>query len=184
MTKPALFLDFDGVINFSASAAAYQAETSALGYLKTTTLVCGDGAFNVRWSGELVRELNAMKRRTGFEWLWLSTWREWAVAEIDPALGTRSDGCLPWNTEVGKATTYGEIAEVRSTRKYLALLAELLSHPRPFAWVDDDATGRWRDEDFVGDLDVPRLILAPRTAFGILRPDLDALTEFMERNKG
>jgi len=184
VTKPALFLDFDGVLNFSASAAAYGRETAALGYLETATLLCGDGAFSVRWSGELVRELNAMKRRTDFTWLWLSTWRMWAVVEIDPALGTRSDGFLQWDAEVGMATTYGEIAEMRSTRKYQALLAELRSNPRPFAWVDDDATGKLREEDFVGDLDVPRLILAPRTEFGMLRPDLEQLAEFMEQNQG
>lgn len=101
-------------------------------------------------------------------------------------LGICSDGHIRWDDDEGLAVLRDqrEIDAMRSVRKYEALLADLSSHPRLFVWVDDDATGELREADFVGSLDVPRLILTPTAEFGILRSDLDELTDFVTENQG
>ncbi len=182
MTTPVLFLDFDGVVNFLGTEAAYRREPGSLGYVRRATLAVGELEFRVQWSAELVRELNSVKRSSPFQWLWLSTWREHAVVGIDPALGTRSDGFVPWgmpDDPSGDASAADRKGK-RSTSKYGALLAEVRANPRPFVWVDDTATGAFNEFDFVGDLDVPHLVVAPRAEVGLLRWELEEIVAFLE----
>jgi len=179
--RPALFIDFDGVVNFTGPVARYRATPGALGDLRETVLAVGQFSFRIQWSAELVRELNQAKERSPFEWWWLTTWREHAVSQVDPALGTNSDGFVPWSDGVGANAPWANSA---SSRKYDALLETLREAPRPFVWVDDTATPAYDAGDFVDDLDVPHLVIAPSTDVGLLRPDVDAIVAFLRDARG
>jgi hypothetical protein len=183
MTQPILFLDFDGVINFSATVAAYQSELAGLGYVRHTTIPCNGTDWIVRWSAELVRSLNSLKRDTGFEWQWLTTWLGASVDLVDEALGTRSDGYLRWDPDSDLSAAHDPNA-VRNARKYQALVRKVRLRPAPFVWVDDAATPEFKPSDFTGELDVPYLLVAPAEDFGIVREHLAQIEEFMRTNSG
>ncbi len=173
--RPVLFIDFDGVLNFTGSVARYRETPGALGDVRETALSVGQFSFRIQWSAELVRELADLKERAPFDWLWLTTWREHAVAQVDPALGTPSDGYVPWSSGAVSMPW----ADSASSRKYDALMETLSVNPRPFVWVDDTATPAYDAADFVGDLDVPHLVVAPSTDVGLLCPDVDAIAAFL-----
>jgi len=180
MTSPILFLDFDDVVNTFASRNAYRSNKSALGYLKRTDVYVDGIFYPVNWSAELVMKMNAAKSDFGFTWLWLTTWKSNAVNYVDPKVGTRSDGFIDWDADGGmdSRTPSDVVSDTRDSRKYAALLAHLANNPAPFVWIDDSATLKYNKDDFVGDLDVPHLVITPDAKFGMLRHDLDAMVSF------
>lgn len=183
MTQPTLFLDFDGVINFSASIAAYLREPAGLGYVRRTTISCNGNDWIVRWSAELVQSLNTLKRETGFEWQWLTTWLGASVDLVDEALGTHSDGYLRWDPDSDLSAANDPNA-VRNARKYQALVRKVRLRPAPFVWVDDVATSAFKPSDFTGELKVPYLLVAPDEQYGIVRQELEQIEEFMRAHSG
>jgi len=181
MKRPVLFLDFDDVVNLFGSRTAHRKNRSALGYLRKVDMYVGGRFYSVNWSSELVRKLNAAKDKYGFEWLWLTTWVDNAPRYVDFHLGTRSDGFVDWDVDGGIALSASTavVENVRSNRKYAALLDNLRANPRPFVWVDDSATAKYNPDDFVGDLDVPHLVVTPDARYGIDANDLSRVLEFL-----
>jgi hypothetical protein len=190
MNTPLLLSDFDGVFNISASKNSYVRRKDAFGYVRKNNLGYSryGYTFPVMYSAEMVSKFNSAKNLYGFKWLWLSTWLDTTVTDVDRALLTRSDGYVDWDADGGlpsgtdKATS-DLVTLIRADRKYAALLATLRADPRPFVWIDDDATPSYDPKDFVGDLDVPHLVLATDPDYGMLKPDLDRMLAFFDSLK-
>jgi hypothetical protein len=170
-----LFLDFDGVVNFSASRSAYTKNRDTLGYARRTALLSGGSLYNVQYSAELVKKLNDAHEEHKFNWLWLTTWHKDAVAVVDKHLGTESDGFVDWSPHAGVrlGQTEAQVVAVRAANK-LSVLKENYGG-EPFIWVDDDATDNFNPTDFP----VPHLVVKPDERYGITRTDWDKMTEFM-----
>jgi hypothetical protein len=179
--RPLMLMDFDGVINFSASINAYRKHDDAFGYVNKTRLSCDGHPFDVHWSAQLVRGLNQAKVDAGAGWLWLSTWQQCAVTEIDRELGTLSDGFIAWDSfsEPSVAALAGGAAQVRIARKYEQVLKQIAANPRPFVWIDDDLAPLYVARDFEHDFDVPHLVVSPEEQFGMTSDDLRRVTEFL-----
>jgi len=179
--SPLLLVDFDGVINFEASLAVCAKNPDAFGYLRRENLTVDGMEVEVRWSGELVSRLNGLKREYGCEWKWLTTWLGDAVTQVDAVLKTESDGHIPWDTDAGIPTdaSVDEIVAERTARKCARLVDLVQDAPRPFVWIDDQAIHKTLPPDCPGVGDVPHLTVAPDPKFGLLRPDVDQIAEFL-----
>jgi hypothetical protein len=185
MNKPLVFSDFDGVFNTFVSRNKYNKHNDTFGHHRRGDVFDGRREYSVNWSAELVRKFNTAKDTYSFDVLWLSTWRSLLVTKVDKLIGTHSDGFIDWDADSGlpnrwSANVDAIVSDIRSTRKYAALLDTLRSNPRPFVWVDDEATVKYNPADFVGVLDVPHLVMATDENYGLLRSDLDTLTAFFD----
>jgi len=170
-----LFLDFDGVVNFFSSRSAYSKNRDTLGYMRRTSLLSGGSLYDVQYSAELVKKLNDTHQELGFTWLWLTTWHKDAVAVVDKALGTQSDGFVDWSPHAGVrfGQSEAQTVAVRASNKLSVLKANY--GDEPFIWVDDDATDNFNPDDFP----VPHLVVKPDERYGITRTDWDKMAEFM-----
>jgi len=177
-SKPILLLDFDGVLNFFSSSSGYKKAKDTAGYVKQTTLIVNGEAVPVSWPAESVKRLNDLKRTTGYEWKWLSTWRSWTTL-IDDELGTRSDGFVSWKEADGKNYPGYNVRE-----SYGAKLAHVLrindEDKRPFVWVDDEATDFFSPDQL--SYDVPHLIIKPDEKTGMTRTHLTQIEKFMREH--
>jgi hypothetical protein len=161
--KPALFMDFDGVLNYEGSKSAYRNNPDTLGYLRTDTLWIPEGRYDIKWSGELVRKLNALDA----SWVWLTSWRDYASNILSDALGLTGTSMLWWDFVPG---------QVDHRNKFPALVDSLSYNPRPFVWVDDEAT-KYFDKSMVPN--VPYLLVAPDPDYGMTKADLADVTDFV-----
>jgi hypothetical protein len=174
-----LILDFDGVINMLGSGRESRRNPGALGYVTSTELEFDGVMYPVRYSRELVKRLNAVVRETGAEWLWLTTWNECSVSSINPGIGTEGTDWIRWGSRATDAIGSAPLAiEARATAKYAAVVALIKSNPRPFAWVDDEATIKFRAEDFPALGEAQMLVLTPDPRVGVTRPELERLERF------
>lgn len=176
MTK--LFLDFDGVLNFDQSLNKYRKHLSTFGYAQKFDVFSPSvrEKFAIKYSAELIRKLNVLHTEQEFEWLWLSTWVDETVSILDPLLGTESDGFIEWQAYGG--LTYVKMTQQRAERKYEALKTHY--DQEPFVWADDEATFMFNESDFA----VPALVLAPDPLYGLVRDDLERMSEFFIEHKG
>lgn len=193
------YADFDGVFNFFNSRSAYRKRKDAFGYVKRADVydAATSSWYGLNWSSDLVNKLNALKTNTNFTWLWLTTWTDTAVTVVDKTLYTASDGYVPWDPWTDVAVTVevaggwssggvrrkflmndeDAIDAVRADRKYAALKADQASNPRPFVWVDDNATVRYNPADFT----VPHLVVTPDAGVGINHDDYAAMVDFFTK---
>lgn len=183
MTRPVLYMDFDGVVNFVGSRTRHT-KVAGLGYLRRNgvwanktpdetwkaTHSYGERYFNLNWSAELVRKLDELNA----DWLWLTSWKEDAPEFLDPMLGVKSAGALDW--DYSKATNFNHAL------KFVALLADQDANPRPFVWVDDEATVAFDADAFL--TPVPHLVVCPDDEVGLTADDLAAITEFVTKHGG
>lgn len=176
-TKPVLYLDFDGVVNFFASRSKYSKHADTPHYMARGSVYADNNWYSLNWSKELVRKLNSCKDDTGFHWVWHTTWLN-HTSKVDDMLGTRSDRFLAWDAH-SKLPYNNDVANLlRDRRKYDALKTDFASHGNPFVWADDTATKLFNKDDFG---DTPHLVLTPDPLYGLLKSDLLALDSFMRK---
>lgn len=181
MTRPVLYMDFDGVVNFVGSRTRHRKE-AGLGYLRRNgvwanktpedtwkaTHGYGQRYFNLNWSAELVRKLDALDA----DWLWLTSWKADGPEFLDPLLGIESAGWMDWD--------YSAATGFNHEMKFPALVADQAANPRPFVWVDDEATVAFDASALP--VEVPHLVLTPDDAVGVTATDLEAMSEFVAKH--
>jgi len=178
--SPLLILDFDGVINMLGTAGDARRNPEVLGYVAQTELECGGATYQVRYSRELVRRLNAAIRTSGAEWLWLTTWNACSVSSINSGIGATASDWIRWGSHAAEALGPEPAAiDARATAKYAAIVELNSSSPRPFAWIDDEAATKFHAEDFPALTAVDTLALAPDPRVGITRPELERYEKFL-----
>lgn len=150
-----LFLDVDGVVSALSSRHGF-----------------GDGRRH-RVDGfdlTLSKSLGLRLRALDVDVLWLTTWGEQAndIGRLiglpeypiagSPPNGATSSG--PWKLDLVRERVQGE--------------------RRPFVWADDDAIGP-EAEVWAGGIDVPNLLIKPRSNRGLTPADVDAVEVFATR---
>lgn len=177
--RPVLYMDFDGVLNFFGSRTAHRKLSGGLGHLRRgdvwaakaadgelkPTEFGGSHSFELNWSGELVRKLRALNT----DWLWLTSWKADAPKFLDPRLDVVSDGWLDWE--------YSAASGWNHALKFNALLVDQDANPRPFVWLDDEATGAFDADAFL--TPVPHLVLRPSELVGLTMGDLLEVIDFV-----
>ena len=119
-----------------------------------------------------------------------------SVSLVDSTLGTDSDGYILWDAwggmvkEVGSGgwssprqmftVTGEELDEIRDSRKYATLKAQIAADPRPFVWGDDMLTRKYVAADFVGVLDVPHLVIRPSENTGLVHGEYAMIEKFFK----
>lgn len=178
MSKPVLYLDFDGVVNFSASRSKYTKHSDTPHRLGRASVFVDKSWCDLNWSRELVYKLNSLKDDTGFNLLWLSTWLG-HTASVEATLGLKSDGFLDWDAESNLPLKLDELILERDNRKYDVLKINVANRGMPFVWVDDSATKLFNPKDF--NPLPPHLVLTPDEDYGLTRSDLSAIDTFMRK---
>ena len=150
------------MLNFKGSVNAYRKRSGGLGLVQTNPEpLPGEPAQNLHWSAELVGQL----RRLDADWLWLTSWFELAPLCLDPLLHVRSVGSLPWREDTDQ---YG---------KWEALVADQALNPRPFVWLEDDATSFFDETQLP--VAVSHLVLTPDYQVGVTRAQLEQVKTFL-----
>lgn len=180
MSSPLLILDFDGVINMLGTVGDARRNPDVLGHVTQTELDCNGATYQVRYSRELVRHLNAAVRASGAEWLWLTTWNDCSLSSINSGIGTTGSDWIRWDSGAADATGPEPAAiEARAVAKYAAIVELIGASPRPFAWIDDEAATKFRAEDFSSLVEAEMLALTPDPRVGITRRELEHLEKFL-----
>lgn len=174
-TMPLLLLDFDGVVNFDTTLSAHKRLEGTPHYRRKTVLYAGGYGYQINYSGEVLYRLNHLKREAPYEWLWLSTWRRdsW---QFKAELGADDDGYVPWRETDGQGMP-GYMVDARHAAKLAHVLHMNAENPRPFVWVDDEATVNFRSD--LLEHDVPHLVIAPDPSYGLVRSELEVIEGFM-----
>lgn len=172
---PALYLDWDGVVNFFGSRNQYN-KRSGFGYVRRgsalgTTIRNGREEpyiYSLNWSAELLRKLAALP----LEIVFLSTWRH-LFPELLRATQWDLDSyrVLDWEDGPEGQTHAGKID---------ALVADQLADPRPFIWADDEAHAFYGPEHRALLSSVPQLLLAPHEHIGLTALDYSAMVSFLD----
>lgn len=180
MPSPLLILDFDGVINMLGTAGDARRNPEVLGYVTQAELECNGVTYQVRYSRELVRRLNAAVRASGAEWLWLTTWNDCSLSSINSGIGATASDWIRWGSDAADAAGPKPAAiEARSVAKYAAIMEVINASPRPFAWIDDEAAGAFLAEDFSSPTEAEMLALTPDPRVGMTRTELERLEGFL-----
>jgi len=180
MPSPLLILDFDGVINMLGTAGEARRNPDVLGYVTQTELECNGANYEVRYSRELVRRLNVAVRASGAEWLWLTTWNDCSMSNINPGIGTTASDWIRWGSDAANAIGSDPSAvEARAAAKYAAIVELINANPRPFAWIDDEAATKFRTEDFPSLGEVEMLALTPDPRVGVTGREFERLDGFL-----
>lgn len=177
---PALYLDWDGVINFMGSRSQYR-KRSGLSYmrrghaapLQSTLDNQGYSMFRyqsypLNWSAELLRKLAALP----VEVVILSTWRD-SFGELIRA--------TQWNElENYRVLDWTDGPKDREhAGKVPALVADQLADPRPFIWADDEAHKFYGEAERALLAGTPQLLLAPDENIGLTMDDYLAMVAFL-----
>jgi hypothetical protein len=189
MTTRRIYLDVDGVLN--AVRARFPSETES-GWSEDSWRLQEINGFPIRWSTELVDELNTLVA-DGAEIRWLTTWCELAGEMIAPALGLK--GGEDWLLTDGVTTDLRMMADFgrRGWWKLDAFerdAADLVENGGKAVWLDDDhAHERINSYDglrsrLVEDLGRggQLLLFAPFTDTGLTRKDLESIRAFFEED--
>ncbi len=182
---PALYLDWDGVINFFGSRSQYR-KRSGLSYMRrgsasprqnTRDRLSHDTSFfkayPQNWSAELLRKLAALP----LEVVFLSTWRD-SFPELIRATqwnDLENYRILDW-TDGPKGSEH--------SGKVPALVADQLANPRPFIWADDEAHSFYTEADRAMLQGTPQLLLAPDENIGLTMDDYLAMVKFLDGLRG
>ncbi len=177
MAAPLLVLDFDGVVNMLGTSGDVRRRDDLPGYVTRASVESGGVDYPIRYSRDLVDRLNAAVVATGATWLWLSTWRDAAITDINPVIGARATDWLRWESDGIDSGPSG--VDARSRAKYDAVRQHLRLNPRPCVWVDDEATALWRSEDFPRLPEDETLIVAPDPRVGMSLSELERVEGFL-----
>ena len=171
---PALYLDWDGVVNFFGSRSQYN-KRAGFGYLRRGSAVAMlklNGAvqpysFSMNWSAELLRKLTALP----VEVVFLSTWRH-QFPELLKATQWDLGGyrILDWEDGPEGSEHAGKVD---------ALLADQLADPRPFIWADDEAHSFLTEDHLASLSSVPHLLLSPSEDVGLTGDDYRSMVSFL-----
>ncbi len=163
------------MLNIDASRGAYKKNPNVPHHWQQKLLHADGMAYRVRYSWEVVRRLNQMRLAYGFEWLWLTTWREHGPGVIRPALRTLDDGFIPWKESDGQGFP-GYERDPHGAAKVAHVERLNDEEARPFVWVDDVAI-RWFDRARLR-TPVPHLNVQTDPMWGLTNDDLDRIEAF------
>lgn len=180
---PVLYLDLDGVVNFTGSRTQY-AKHSGFGHMRRGSVLDPskpsydaftrrNNLLNLNWSAELLRKLAQLP----VELVILSTWRHdfdtfKRVTQWDDLTEYR---VLDWADGPRGSEHAGKVP---------ALVADQLADPRPFIWVDDEAHPFYSDADRDALSSVPNLLVTTDEKFGITLADYTAMLSFLASLSG
>lgn len=185
MTRPLVFIDFDGVINQfpddkvmrrqgttdwmrpdDPRRAAYAPDNWFRPDRRERLLVHDLGRrFTIRWNAELVARLDALDAD---KW-WLSTWQP-ETAQLNRALG------VDWPTVQWYDPTTREGIWTGKRRTILDALAQ----NRPIVWLDDEETTYNAGLAIQATPhEAPVLGVGPDSAIGVGRPQMDLVEDFI-----
>lgn len=158
---PLLLLDIDGVIN------AVQHPPKP-GYLMLDT----NGGGTIRYRPDVVQRLAGLHRTGAVDIHWLTSWFRSAHDHLEPALGLP---CWPVEGRVDETGT-GNIAwwKVGTARRLLAANPD-----RSLIWVDDDLDYT-AEQDELGWLTNPALLISPSPYTGLTHEHLDQIEHFTQ----
>jgi hypothetical protein len=167
LNKVHIFCDVDGVINIYPDAP-YRLE-------KGQVAVTVDGTaqvFPLHWRKE-VSDFFSELSHVEVEFVWLTTWREYAPKVLDPLWNITSKGFMPWDNKLN---------DYHQHYKGLALEEWAKAHPRtPFIWIDDIALRSWETHSFSDRENV--LGIMPYSGDGLTDDNLSKIKEFIELHK-
>lgn len=180
---PVLYLDLDGVVNFTGSRTQY-AKRSGFGHMRRGSLLDPsknsydaftrrNNLLDLNWSAELLRKLAALP----VELVVLSTWRH-HFADFKRATqwnDLESYRVLDWTDGPRGSEHAGKVP---------ALVADQLAHPRPFIWADDEAHAFYSDADRAALSAVPSLLLTTDEKLGLTLADYTAMLDFLAELEG
>lgn len=163
--KVHVFCDVDGVINIYADAP-YRLEKG------NVAITVDDRAqvFPLHWRKEVTDYLSEISHME-IEFVWLTTWREYAVKSLDPLWNIASKGFMPWDN---KLSDYSQVY------KGIALEAWSIQNPKtPFIWIDDIALRSWESLAFAKRENV--LGIMPYSGDGLTDDNIHRMKEFIAK---
>lgn len=196
--KPILFADFDGVINAFIYDDRIVSEDTHFALDTVDYAVSLGKKYTLNFSSELVNQFRDLIVDDAVKWLWLTTWRDEAVTNLNPVLGFPEGkaGYLPWQ-DTTISTTNPQIGKYFGLNDYILEQEDrgLLLPGTPIIWVDDVATMGFAD---LSETDIqrlqnnpypqpmfhyPTLIIKPDMRWGISRAEMQQIHDFIEHHK-
>ena len=164
IVKPTIYCDVDGVIN---TTQKLENGTTKIIYRKLPSL--GEKLWKIplriNWHNHTTLTLAALQ----VNFYWLTTWNHQAVHILEPLIGIKSTGVIPYRMPLKEAR--------RQYTKYELLKAHQAENPSPFIWIDDVATQHYKKEHFKDAQ--PHLIIRTNKRLGITPEHLQQIHDFV-----
>lgn len=162
--KVHIFCDVDGVINVYPDAP-YRLEKSQV----AITVEDRAQVFPLHWRKEVTDFFSEISHNNDVEFVWLTTWREYAPKVLDPVWNISSKGFMPWENKLSDYT---------QMFKGVALDSWAKANPKtPFIWIDDIALKTWSALTFAKRSDV--LGIMPYSGDGLTDENLKVIKDFI-----
>lgn len=166
LNKVHIFCDVDGVINVYPDAP-YRLEKGQV------AITVDDSAkvFPLHWRKE-VSDFFSEISHSEIEFVWLTTWRNYAPKVLDPLWNITSRGFMPWENK---------LSDYSHAFKGIALEEWSLANPKvPFIWIDDIALRSWESHSFADRDDV--LGIMPYSGDGLSDENLKDIRAFIDKH--
>lgn len=189
-----LFLDFDGVINVfgnNTNFNYYQVDNSkeVMNVHYTPPLAWGDASsprsFTIRWSSEMIEDLNKVCSSPSVQVISLTTWRQWMrePCELMGFKPAREVLTLQWGSDDPTSKLYyKQYYKGQALKEWLS--QGTVSEQMSMVWVDDSIL---RTEHLAYRHGLPEpffteeksLLIAPNELFGISRGEMQRMEYFV-----
>ncbi|QOD05798.1 HAD domain-containing protein [Pseudarthrobacter sp. BIM B-2242] len=137
------------------------------------------GSFPGYWSQDVVEAMNRVAGHPDVTVKWLTAWEEGAPTLLAPTIGLNG---TDWEMIPGVAED--DLANWNWWK--LAKIREDVARSRPdrIVWLDDDINFDPASLAWVKELDIPVLVICPRTEHGLTRDHLDEIEAFIVQDTG
>ena len=124
-----------------------------------------DRTYVVKWSSELVEELNWLVSSSKVQVVWLTTWRQ-DVNTLVPLMGLETGVTwLPWRKSGAGVQTVGK---AQALAEFLDVFKTVHGQEARYVWVDDQETGAFLPPSSLK-LPYRGVILQPQSEYGLSR---------------
>lgn len=171
MAKTLIFLDVDGVINALSTGAPRQ----NTGW-ETWKRIKVNG-FWIRYSPDLLRELESLAALPDVEVVWLTSWCNAAPTKLSRAIGFDASTWRVIGKDLYDIDPYGRGFD---WWKFVALTKELVSDPDArFVWLDDDLRYERDATTWASGCGKLGLWISPNPLHGLTVKHVEAVREFV-----
>lgn len=180
MRKIVIYSDFDGVHNLPARLITTENQEDTVSVKVETTSSLLKPSQDVYYNEQVRDSFNALLATGLFDLTWHTTWNDGdSIIHAAEKIGINPGGA---EVVISDPDFNHDAKGKKDWTEWKAryIIEDQKNNPRPFVWIDDEATKFW-DLEILGNVRSPGLIIQPKSRVGLTRAHILEIIEFAQK---